>query len=57
MSPLLKIYNWLIGIGAMMLFMETGFKDLSEKTILNLVKFLQYLVGVYFHFEVKSTTF
>ena len=31
MSPLLKIYNWLIGIGAVMLFMETGFEDLSKK--------------------------
>ena len=50
MSPLLKIYNWLIGIGAIMLFMETGFKDLSEKDNIKLSKaltILGWIIGIF----------
>lgn len=31
MSPLLKIYNWLLGIGAVMLVFEVGLDKTSEK--------------------------
>ena len=50
MSPLLKIYNWLIGIGAIMLFMETGFKDLSEKDNIKFSKaitILGWIIGIF----------
>ena len=49
MSPLLKIYNWLIGIGAVMLFMETGFEDLSKKKNIKLSKpltILGWVIGI-----------
>ncbi len=50
MTLLLKIYNWLVGIGAVMLFMETGFKDISEKNKIKLSKpltILGWIIGIF----------
>ena len=49
MSPLLKIYNWLLGIGAVMLVFEGGLDKTSEKQDAKISKPLRiigWIIGI-----------